>query len=60
MADPHGSAETHSHMSYVITAVVFAIAGFVVGLVVGRKNPSIANAATAATDSVDALLKKKS
>ena len=29
MADPYRTAETHSHMSYVITAVVFAAAGLV-------------------------------
>lgn len=43
-------------MSYVITAVVFAVLGFVAGLLVGKKNPSVAN--TAAQD-VDNLLKKK-
>ena len=30
-------------MSYIIVAVLFAVAGFVAGLLVGKKNPSVAS-----------------
>ena len=45
-------------MSYLIIAVVFAVAGCVVGLLVGKKNPSVANLATTPAQDVDRLLKK--
>ena len=46
-------------MSYIIVAVVFVVLGFIAGLIVGKKNPSVANAASTAAQDVDNLLKKK-
>ena len=46
-------------MSYLIVAVIFAVLGFIAGLLVGKKNPNVANTASTAAQDVDNLLKKK-
>jgi uncharacterized protein YoxC len=47
-------------MSYLIVAVVFVVLGFIAGLLVGKKNPNVANTANTVAQDVDNLLKKQS
>ena len=46
-------------MSYIIVAVLFAVAGFVAGLLVGKKNPSVASTAENLAQSAEKLAEKK-
>ncbi len=46
-------------MSYVITAVISLVLGFIAGLLVGKKNPSVANTADAMVKSAEQLAAKK-
>jgi hypothetical protein len=45
-------------MSYIIVAIVFAVLGFIAGLLVGKKNPSVATTAQTTIQSAENLAKK--
>jgi Na+-translocating ferredoxin:NAD+ oxidoreductase RNF subunit RnfB len=44
---------------FLIVSIIFAVLGLIAGLMVGRKNPKVADTAATMAQDVDALLKKK-